>query len=184
MRFVVNYLRGPLRKQQKFTSTGSKGNGLWLVNFDPLCVFLCFKVHCLWSCHDWCKRKTQLWRRLLHFRVCMFLKSTVKTVQFTTLKRLKWWHLKHQSLIRIKWKLVWLCLTPPKQCCRAETNKPKPLPYLSSNFRSLTFLTGIKADLDWKKAHKKIQPRSQNFARLFFYVKEKSRLWKALWTLK
>ena len=22
---------------------------LWLVNFDPLCVFLCFKVRCLWS---------------------------------------------------------------------------------------------------------------------------------------
>ena len=22
---------------------------LWLVDFDPFCVFLCFKVHCLWS---------------------------------------------------------------------------------------------------------------------------------------
>ena len=35
-------------RKRKFTSTGSKGNGLWLVNFDPLCVFLCFKVRCLW----------------------------------------------------------------------------------------------------------------------------------------
>ena len=55
-----------------------------------------------------------------------------------------------------------------KQCFHTETNKPKPLPYLSSNFRSLTFLTGIKADLDWKKAHKNIQPQSQNFPRVFF----------------
>ena len=47
---AINHLSGPLRKQ-KFTSTVSKGHGLWLwlVDFDPFCVFLCFKVHCLWS---------------------------------------------------------------------------------------------------------------------------------------
>ena len=42
---AINHLRGPLRKQ-KFTSTGSKGHGLWLVigdwwlvNFDLCGVF-------------------------------------------------------------------------------------------------------------------------------------------------
>ena len=45
-----NHFRGPVRKQ-KFTSTGSKGHvcDLWLVNFDLFCVFLCFKVRCLWQ---------------------------------------------------------------------------------------------------------------------------------------
>ena len=37
----------PLRKQ-RVNSTGSIGHGLylWLVDFDPFCVFLCFKVRC------------------------------------------------------------------------------------------------------------------------------------------
>ena len=45
---AVNHLSGPLRKQN-FTSTGSKGHvwNLALVDFDPFCVFLCFKVRCL-----------------------------------------------------------------------------------------------------------------------------------------
>ena len=41
---AVNHLNGPLRKLN-FTWTGSKGH-LWLVDFDPFCVFLCFKVRC------------------------------------------------------------------------------------------------------------------------------------------
>ena len=38
----------PLRKR-KFTSAGSNGHGLWLVDFDPFCVLICLKVCCLWS---------------------------------------------------------------------------------------------------------------------------------------
>ena len=34
---AVNHLSAPLRKQ-KFTSTGSKGHGLWLADFDPFCA--------------------------------------------------------------------------------------------------------------------------------------------------
>ena len=45
---AVNHLNAPLRKQN-FTLTGSKGHGLWFVDFDLFCVFLCFKVRCLWS---------------------------------------------------------------------------------------------------------------------------------------
>ena len=45
---TVNHLNGSLRKQN-FTLTGSKGHGLWFVNFDPFCVFLRFKVRWLWS---------------------------------------------------------------------------------------------------------------------------------------
>ena len=47
----ANHLSGPLRKR-KFTSTGSKDHCLWLVDFDPFCEFLCFKVRCLWSYCD------------------------------------------------------------------------------------------------------------------------------------
>ena len=42
---AVNHFSRPLRKQNL---TGSKGHGLWLVDFHPLCVFLWFKAHCLW----------------------------------------------------------------------------------------------------------------------------------------
>ena len=47
---AVHHLSRPLRKQ-KFTSTGSRGHGCywWLEDFDPFCVFLCFKVRYLWS---------------------------------------------------------------------------------------------------------------------------------------
>ena len=47
---AVNHLNGPLRKQN-FTLTSSKDQvcDLWLVDFNPFCVFLCFKVLCLWS---------------------------------------------------------------------------------------------------------------------------------------
>ena len=45
---AVNHSNGPLRKQN-FALTGSKGHGLWLVDFDRFCVFLCFKARCSWS---------------------------------------------------------------------------------------------------------------------------------------
>ena len=45
---AVNHISRPLRKQ-KFTPTGSNDHGLWLADFDPFCVFPCFKVCCLWS---------------------------------------------------------------------------------------------------------------------------------------
>ena len=45
---AVNHLNGPLGtlpwRVQKV-----KVCDLWLVDFDPFCVFLCFKVRCLWS---------------------------------------------------------------------------------------------------------------------------------------
>ena len=43
---AVNHLSVPLKKEQ-FTSTSSKFHGLWLVDFDPFCEFLCIKVPCL-----------------------------------------------------------------------------------------------------------------------------------------
>ena len=81
---AVNHLNGPLRKQN-FTLTGSKGQGLWLVDFDPFCVFLCF-VACDHN-YDWRQRKTQLWRRLLKYRVRMFVKSAVNDVPCSTLTK-------------------------------------------------------------------------------------------------
>ena len=47
---VVNHISGSLRKQ-KFSQWVQKTRicDLWLVDFDPFCVFLCFKVCCLWS---------------------------------------------------------------------------------------------------------------------------------------
>ena len=43
--------------------------------------FVCFCVSRFVACgrnYDWRQRKTRLWRRLLNFRVCMFVKSAVK----------------------------------------------------------------------------------------------------------
>ena len=47
---VVNLLSGSFRKQ-KFSQWVQKTmiSDLWLVDFDPFCVFLCFKVCCLLS---------------------------------------------------------------------------------------------------------------------------------------
>ena len=45
---AVNHLSWPLKKEN-FASMSSKVHGLWLVDFDPFCVFLCFRVCCLWS---------------------------------------------------------------------------------------------------------------------------------------
>ena len=47
--------------------------------------FVCFCVSRFVACdrnYDWRQRKTQLWRRLLNFRVSMFVKSAVKIVAF------------------------------------------------------------------------------------------------------
>ena len=47
---------------------------LWLVDFD----FVCFCVSRFVACdrnYGWWQRKTQLWRRLMNFRVRMFVKS-------------------------------------------------------------------------------------------------------------
>ena len=52
--------------------------------------FVCFCISRFVTCdrnYDWRQPKTQLWRRLLNFRVRMFLKSTVR--QEKTLKHLK-----------------------------------------------------------------------------------------------
>ena len=76
---AVNHLNGPPRKQN-FTLTGSKGHHLWCdqwiwIRFVCFCVsrFVAFD-----SNYDWRQWKTQyLWRRLLHFRVWMFVKSAV-----------------------------------------------------------------------------------------------------------
>ena len=47
---AVNHLNGPLRKQNfSLRVQKVKVCDLWLVDFDPFCVFLCFKVRCLWS---------------------------------------------------------------------------------------------------------------------------------------
>ena len=75
---TINLLSGPLRKQN-FTVTGSKSHSLWFVigGFHPFFAFLCFKVRCLWSLYDWPQQKVHVWRQLLNFRVCMFLKNTV-----------------------------------------------------------------------------------------------------------
>ena len=78
---AVNHLRGPLRKQN-FTSTGSKGHGLWLViggfrSVLGVSVFQCSLLVIVIN-YDWRQRKTQFWGRLLNFRVRMFVKSAVK----------------------------------------------------------------------------------------------------------
>ena len=75
---AVNHLNWPLRKQN-FTLTGSKGQVLWFV-IGGFRSVLCFCVSRFVACdrnYDWRERKTQLWTRLLNFRVRMFVKSTV-----------------------------------------------------------------------------------------------------------
>ena len=81
---AVNHLSGPLRKQN-YTLTRSKGHGLWFVigqDFDPtvLCVSVFEGLLRAYVCdrnYDRRQRKTQLWRRLMNFRVRMFVKSAV-----------------------------------------------------------------------------------------------------------
>ena len=80
---AVNHLNGPLRKQN-FTSMGSKGYGLWFV-ISGFRSFLCVSVFqgslpvivIMIDGSEKCN-KNLLWRWLFNFRVCMFVKSTVK----------------------------------------------------------------------------------------------------------
>ena len=77
---AVNHLNGPLRKQN-FTLTGSKGHGLWFLIGGFRSVLWVFFVSRFVACdgnYDWRQRKTQLWRRLLNFRVRMFVKRAVR----------------------------------------------------------------------------------------------------------
>ena len=53
---------------------------LWLVDFDPFCMFLCFKGYFLDRNYHARQRKTQLWRRLLNLGVHMLLKSAVNKI--------------------------------------------------------------------------------------------------------
>ena len=74
---AVNHLNWPLRKQN-FTLMGSKGHCSWFVigGFQSILCVSRF-VACGCNNYDWRQQKTQLWRRLLNLRVCMFVKSTV-----------------------------------------------------------------------------------------------------------
>ena len=92
---AVNHLNGPLRKQN-LTLTGSKGQGLWFVigGFSSvLCVFVACDRN-----YDRRQRKTQLWRRLLNFRVRMFVKSAVIRLYLFTFNSLK--------LVSIPYRLI------------------------------------------------------------------------------
>ena len=81
---AINHLNRPLRKEN-FTITGSKGHGLWFsIHFVCLCVSRF--VACNRN-YDWRQQKTQLlWRRLLNFRVHMFVKSAVNDATHGKLK--------------------------------------------------------------------------------------------------
>ena len=60
---------------------------LWLVDFDPFCVFLCFKVRCLWSWLWLTAAKNAIVKAAFeNFRVRMFVKSAVKLVEKLQLK--------------------------------------------------------------------------------------------------
>ena len=63
----------------------------WWISIHCVCFCVSKFVACDHN-YDSCQWKTQLRGRLLNFRVGVFLKSAVKPVQFTTLRRLKWWH--------------------------------------------------------------------------------------------
>ena len=79
---AVNHLNGPLRKQN-FTLTGWKGHGFWFVigGFrSVLCVSVFQGLLLVIVYYDPRQWKTQLWRRLLNFRVRMFVKSAVTSV--------------------------------------------------------------------------------------------------------
>ena len=82
---AVNHLNGPLRKQN-FTLTGSKVQGLWFVigGFQSVLCVSVFQGSLIACDHnyDWRQRKTQLWRRLLNSRVCVFVKSAVRFQAF------------------------------------------------------------------------------------------------------
>ena len=75
---AVSHLNGPLRKQN-FTLTGSKGQGLWFVigGFQSVLCVSVFQGSLLVIVIMIDSSEKQLWRRLLKFRVRMFVKSEV-----------------------------------------------------------------------------------------------------------
>ena len=78
---AVNHLNGPLRKQN-FTLRVQK---VMVCDWWISIRFVCFSVSRYVACdrnYDWWQRKTQLWRRLLNFRVRMFVKSAVRSLIF------------------------------------------------------------------------------------------------------
>ena len=78
---AVNHLNGPLRKQN-FTLRVQK---VMVCDWWISIRFVCFCVSRFVACdrnYDWRQRKTQLWRRLLNFRVRMFVKSAVRSLIF------------------------------------------------------------------------------------------------------
>ena len=92
---AVNHLNGPVRKPN-FILKGLKGHGLWFVICDWWISirFVCFCVSRFVVCdryYDWRQRKTQLWRRLLNFRVRVFVKSAVRRKRYWCMWRMNFW---------------------------------------------------------------------------------------------
>ena len=83
---AANHLSGPLRKQN-FTYTGSKSQGLWFVIGGFRSVLCVSRFVACDRNYDWRQRKTQLWRRLLNFRVRMFVKSAVTHLKIFNLTK-------------------------------------------------------------------------------------------------
>ena len=75
---AVNHLNGPLWKQN-FTLTGSKGHGFWFVigGFRSVLCVSVFQDSSLVIVINIDGSEKRMWRRLLNFKVRMFVKSTV-----------------------------------------------------------------------------------------------------------
>ena len=73
----VNHLNKPLRKQKLYLN-GFKRSWFVICDWWISIRFVCFCVSRFVACdrnYDWRQRKTQSWRRLLNFRVRVFMKS-------------------------------------------------------------------------------------------------------------
>ena len=76
---AVNHLNGPLRKQKLYFN-GVKRSRVVICDWWISIRFVCFCASRFVACdryYDWRQWKTQLWRRILNFRVRMFVKSAV-----------------------------------------------------------------------------------------------------------
>ena len=87
-----------------FAKTGSKGYGLWSV--IRFCVSISRFVACDRN-YDWRQQKTQLWRRLLNFRVRVFVKSAVKTL-------LCWQGLNNSNWLNSVYETKWIRIMKKK----------------------------------------------------------------------
>ena len=77
---AVNHFNEPLSTETKLYLNGSKRSWFVICDWWISICFVCFYVSRFVACdrnYDWRQRKTQLWRRLLNFRVRMFVKSAV-----------------------------------------------------------------------------------------------------------